>query len=443
MDKSRRTFIKKSALGTMGATTLAFGFSASSYARIVGANDRINFAVAGLNSRGQALTTAALAVKNCTVSHICDVDDRVNDKMSASISKSTGKAPNTYTDIRKLLESNDVDALAIATPDHWHTPMAVLAVQAGKNVYVEKPCSFNPDEGELLVEVQKKYGKVVQMGNQQRSGLISIQAISDIRSGIIGKVYMGKAWYSNRRGSIGVGKPVEVPDWLKWDLWQGPAPRTGYKDNIVHYNWHWFERWGTGEINNNGTHEIDICRWALDVDYPTKVSSSGGRYHFDDDWEFADTQVASFEFEGGKLITWEGKSCNAHPYFDRGRGATIHGTEGTILLDRNSYLVYDNKGNLIKETNEKEASDTMDTVGAGSLDTKHMVNFVGAIRDGVTQHSPILEGHKTNLLCHLGNIAQKTGRALKTDPSNGHILDDPEAMEFWSREYEPGWEPTL
>ena len=212
---------------------------------------------------------------------------------------------------------------------------------------------------------------------------------------------------------------------------------------MVHYNWHWFERWGTGEINNNGTHEIDICRWALNVDYPTKVTSSGGRYHFDDDWEFPDTQVANFEFEGGKLITWEGKSCNVHPYFDRGRGVTIHGTEGTILLDRNSYLVYDNKRNLIKETNEKEASATMDTVGAGSLDTKHMVNFAGAIREGVPQHSPIIEGHKSNLLCHLGNIAQKTGRALKTDPRNGHILDDPAAMDFWQREYEPGWEPTL
>jgi predicted dehydrogenase len=440
MDKSRRTFIKKT---TLGATSLALGLNAVSYGRIIGSNDRINFAVAGLNSRGKALTVAALATENSTVSHICDVDSRVIAEMSASIKTATGKLPKAHHDIRKLLESKDVDALAIATPDHWHAPMAIMGVQAGKDVYVEKPCSHNPGEGELLVEVQKKYGKVIQMGNQQRSGLISIQAMQDIHNGIIGKVYMGKAWYSNSRGSIGVGQPASVPDWLNWDLWQGPSPRISYKDNVVHYNWHWFERWGTGEINNNGTHEIDICRWALKVDYPIKVSSSGGRYHYNDDWEFPDTQVASFEFTGGKMITWEGKSCNAHPYFDRGRGVTIHGTEGTVLLDRNSYLVYDNKGNLIRETNEKDASATMDAVGAGSLDTKHMVNFVDVIRHGADQHSPIEEGHKSNLLCHLGNISQKVGRVLNTDPQNGRILDDTEAMNYWHREYESGWKPVL
>ena len=440
MDKSRRTFIKKSALG---ATTLAFGLNAASYARIIGANDRVNFAIAGINSRGKALTAAALDVENCTVTHLCDVDSRVLATVKASVKESTGKAPKTYDDIRKLLESKDVDALAIATPDHWHAPMAIMGVQAGKHVYVEKPCCYDPGEGELLVEVQKKYGKVVQMGNQQRSGLISIQAIKDIHSGIIGDVYMGKAWYSNNRGSIGVGKLAEVPDWLNWDLWQGPAPRVGYKDNVVHYNWHWFHRWGTGEINNNGTHEIDICRWALDVDYPIRVSSAGGRYHFEDDWQFPDTQVANFEFEGGKLITWEGKSCNVHPYFDRGRGVTIHGTEGTVLLDRNSYLVYDNKNNLIKEMNEKDASATMNTVGAGSLDTKHMANFVNAFREAEKQNSPILEGYKSNLLCHLGNIAQETGSVLDTSSSNGHILNNNEANAYWNRDYAEGWVPTL
>jgi predicted dehydrogenase len=440
MESSRRDFIKKTALG---ATALGLGLNAASYARVIGANDRMNFAIAGLNSRGQALSAAALSVNDCTITAICDVDQRVLDQQSEKIKASTGKKVKTYDDIRVLLESKDVDAIAIATPDHWHAPMAIMAVQAGKDVYVEKPCCYDPGEGELLVAVQEKYGQVVQMGNQQRSGQVSIQAMKDIQEGVIGDVYLGKAWYSNNRGSIGHGQAVEVPDWLNWDLWQGPAPRETYKDNIVHYNWHWFENWGTGEINNNGTHEIDICRWALGVDYPIRVTSSGGRYHFDDDWQFPDTQFADFEFEGGKMITWEGRSCNVHPVYDRGRGATIHGTEGTILLDRNTYELYDNKGNKVKEVTEDQLSATMDTQGVGSLDTAHMANFVDAIRTGAKQNAPINEGYKSNLLCHLGNIAQETGRALNTDPNDGHILNDPEAMGYWNRSYEPGWAPTL
>ena len=191
-DNSRRNFIKKSALG---ATTLAFGLNAASYARIMGANDRVNFAIAGINARGKALTAAALDVTNCAVTHLCDVDSRVLDTVKTSVKESTGQAPKTYDDIRKLLESKDVDALAIATPDHWHAPMAIMGVQAGKHVYVEKPCCYDPGEGELLVEVQKKYGKVVQMGNQQRSGVVSNKTNKDIRNGIICVVFIGKARY--------------------------------------------------------------------------------------------------------------------------------------------------------------------------------------------------------------------------------------------------------
>src|SRR5690606_32607772 len=214
-------------------------------------------------------------------------------------------------------------------------------------------------------------------------------------------------------------------------------------DIWVHYNWHWFWEYGTGEIHNNGTHEIDICRWALGVDNPTKVTSAGGRYHFKDDWEFPDTQLVSYEFDDDKLITWEGKSCNNFNYFDRGRGATIHGTEGTVLLDRNIYQVYDNDNNLVKEMKEQDASATTNTVGEGALDVYHMTNFVNAIRKSEKQHSPIDEAATTSLLCHLGNIAQAVGRTLKTDPKTGRILDDPEAMKMWKREYEPGWEPKV
>ena len=298
-------------------------------------------------------------------------------------------------------------------------------------------------EGQLLVEAQKKYGKVVQVGNQQRSAPTSMQAVKDIKAGIIGDVHTAKAWYSNARGGIGTGKVVSVPDWLDWDLYQGPAPRTTYRDNIVHYNWHWFWRWGTGEINNNGLHELDICRWALGVDTPMTVSSTGGRYYFDDDWEFYDTQNAVFEFAGNKIISWEGHSCNNKQLFNRGRGSLIYGTEGTILLDRNGYFAYNRRGELIKEMKEEEKSATTDIVGAGSLVDYHFDNFLGAVREDKQLNSPVSDINFSNQMCHLGNMAQEAGVKLEIDEKTGKVKNSKKAMELWSREYEKGWEPKI
>jgi predicted dehydrogenase len=253
---------------------------------------------------------------------------------------------------------------------------------------------------------------------------------------------MGKAWYVNTRTGIGHGLKAPVPEWLDWELWQGPAPRRPYRDNVVHYNWHWFWHWGTGEINNNGLHEIDICRWALDVGLPNRVSSSGGRYHYDDDWEFYDTQIASFEYDDA-MISWEGRSCNGFGFFDRGRGATIHGTDGTALIDRNGYTLYDNAGALIKQLNERAPTTTTDIVGGGAVDTYHIDNFLRAIRDGDALHSPIDEGVSSTLLCHLGNISQALGRVLEVDTRTGRVIDDRAATKMWDRDYAPGWKPSV
>ena len=350
-----------------------------------------------------------------------------------------------------MLTQSDVDAVVIATPDHWHMPAALMALKAGKHVYLEKPCSHDPREGELLVEAEAKYGLVMQMGNQQRSAPESIEVISEIHAGLIGRPYFARAWYANTRGPIGNGVRTAVPDWLDYDLWQGPAPRTPYRDNVVHYNWHWFWRWGTGEVNNNGTHEIDMCRWALDVEYPTRVTSSGGRFHYDDDWEFYDTQVCSFEFEGGKSITWEGRSCNGRPIEGRGRGASIHGEDGTVVLDRSGYVVYDNdnreiavrRGALPREGGlGGDAEATMDTRGGGVLTDLHIANFLSSVRGEATPAAPIHQGRKSQLLCHLANIAQATGETLRLE---GAHLAGPSAKahEMWGREYEPGWEPVV
>ncbi len=438
-NKSRRQFIKTTVTGT---AALTIPFTAKSYSRILGSNDRMNVAVAGINGRGRGHIYASRALKkHLQVTALCDVDNRVFEKVMKEFPEYLSSETKNYKDVRRLLENKDIDVLTIATPDHWHAPMAIMGMQAGKHVYLEKPCSHNPQEGEWLIEVQKNTGKVLQIGNQQRSAPTSIAVIRDIRDGIIGEPYFGKAWYANTRGSIGLGKPTAVPDWLDWELFQGPAPRREFKDNIVHYNWHWFWNWGTGEINNNGLHEMDICRWALGADIPNEVNSSGGRYAFNDDWEFYDTQIANFQFEGGKMITWEGRSCNGHQFFERGRGATIHGTLGTVMLDRGGYEIYDKSGNLLKKENERSASASLDILGIGGLDNLHMLNFVKAIHEGEQLHSSIEEAHKSTLLCHLGNMAQKFNKTLKIDTKTGKPQDK-EAMTLWSREYEEGWKPV-
>ncbi|MFB3131493.1 MAG: Gfo/Idh/MocA family protein [Rhodothermales bacterium] len=440
---NRRTFIKQTTaagigLGVMGHLSAVRGLAAPS--------NKIVVAVMGVNSRGGALARSFARAEGAEIAYICDVDTRAWERCIKAVDKAKGqdaKTPEGVTDFRRILDDQDVDALVIAAPDHWHAPATLLALQAGKHVYVEKPCGHNPREGELLVEAQRHHGRVVQMGSQQRSAPESIEAVQAIRDGLIGRPYFARAWYANTRKAIGRGQEAEVPDWLDYELWQGPAPRTPYRDNVVHYNWHWFWRWGTVEICNNGTHEIDVCRWALDVEYPVRVTSAGGRYHFEDDWEFYDTQVASFDFEGGKTNTWEGRSCNGRPIEGRGRGASIHGEKGTVILDRNGYVIYDNDNNMIKEVKRGQAEATLDTRGGGSLTDLHIVNFLDTIRGDAQPMAPIDEGHKSVLLCHLGNIAQHTGRTLSCDPTTGRILDDDVAMQLWGREYEPGWEPKV
>ena len=407
---------------------------------IIGANRRINVASFGTNGRGIALTEAFARHTDARVIGIGDVDTRAIEKGQKAVTDQGGKTPRGDQDFRRFLDDKDVDAVVIATPDHWHAPMAIMALQAGKQVYVEKPCSHNPAEGNMLVAAQKKYGHVVQMGNQTRSSVTLNKIIKEIHDGLIGTAYAGKAWYSNHRSGIGKGQVADVPEWLDWELWQGPAPREAYKDNVVHYNWHWFYKWGTGELLNNGTHEIDICRWALDVDYPNKVSSTGGRFHFKDDWEWYDTQVVGYEYDSGKTINWEGRSTNGLQFWNRGRGAFIHGTEGSVLLDRDGFVVYDLKGQEIRKEVEEGESVSMGTSGGGALDERHINNFIQAINGDVALNSPIEDANISVTTCHLGNMAQRTGRTLAVNPATGMPEGSSAAMALWSREYAKGWE---
>ncbi len=435
---NRRAFIKKTALAGAGLT---MGMPA--FGQVLGANDQVNVAVFGTNSRGNYLAHTFAGAKNCKVVGIGDVDTRAIEKGQKSVMEVTGETPTGGQDFRRFLDDPDIQAVVIATPDHWHAPMAIMALDAGKHVYVEKPCSQNPAEGEMLVAKQADTGLKVQMGNQTRSSISLNRIMNEIHDGLIGKAYAAKAWYANNRGPIGGHEYGPVPEWLDWDLWQGPAPRQEYDDLLVHYNWHWFWKYGTGELLNNGTHEVDMCRWALQVDYPDLVTSSGGRYHFDDAWETYDTQLASFEFAEGKQIQWDGRSCNGMPVYDRGRGAIIFGTEGSVLMDRGGYVVYDLRGNEVRYEKEMGDSISMNTTGGGNLDELHIANFINGITADEHLNSNIASARPSVLMCHLGNMAQRTGHVLHIDPQTGKPQNDEAAMKLWQREYEEGWKPQV
>src|SRR6184192_1892073 len=385
----RRKFLKTASAAGL---SLVASPGVSSWLRSPG--EKVRVAVMGLNGRGTVLARGFARAAHAEVAYVCDVDSLVLTKGVSAVAGVQGKAPKGLGDFRKALEDKEVDALVIAAPDHWHTPAALLAMQAGKHVYVEKPCGHNPREGELLVEAQQKHQRVVQMGTQQRSAPRSIEVVQAIREGAIGQPYLARVWYANTRATIGRGKPAPVPANLDYELWQGPAPHTPYRDNVIHYNWHWFRRWGTGEICNNGTHEIDVARWALGVDYPTRVTSAGGRYNFDDDWEFTDTQEAGFEFEGQKTIVWQGFSCNGFPTQNRSRGTSIQGTAGSVVLDQDGYTVYDLQNKVVKQAVTQASSDPLATSGDDRLTALHVANFVEAVRTGTALHQPIEEGVK-------------------------------------------------
>ena len=274
-------------------------------------SQKVTIGIMGLN-RGMQVASALEKQPGVVIKYVCDVDSKRADEAKAQLERSGEQRPQAITDFRRILDDKEVDALFCEAPNHWHAPATILACDAGKHVYVEKPCSHNPWEGEQMIVAARKHNRAVQMGVQRRSTPGVMEAMTKLHAGVIGNVYCVRGWYNNNRPSLGIGKLTAPPATLDYDLWQGPAPRTPYYDNRIHYNWHWFWHWGNGELGNNGVHALDLCRWGLNVEFPTTVVSSGGRYRFHDDQQTPDTHIANYEFLGGKQITWQGLSCNKH-----------------------------------------------------------------------------------------------------------------------------------
>jgi len=438
---TRREFLNTAVVLGAGAVVAT---TAKSYAQIMGSNDRVNFAVIGLNSRAYAhLSSLKANEKDARITHVCDVDTVILDKFAGRSEKSLGYASTKDQDFRKALASKDVDAITIATPDHWHAPMAIMGLQAGKHVYVEKPMSYNPHEGEMLIAAQKKYGKMAQMGSQQRSSPHTIAIAQKIKDGLVGNPYWAKTWYANRRKPIGIGQVVPVPATLDWDLWQGPSPREAYKNNVHPYNWHWRFAWGTGEPLNNGTHEVDVARWLIGVEYPSMVTADGGRYAAKDDWQYADTMNVSFTYPD-KLLTWECDCITGKKTYNRDRGVAVHGDKGTVVVDRDGYEVYDLGDKMIDSYSVKKerATSSADLVGADSMTDLHFGNMISAIRGKEKLNQPVSQGNVAVTMLQTSNYAWELKRPIRM-AADGSYVNDAEATAKRKRTYDKNFTPHV
>ncbi len=383
--------------------------------------------------RGLDLAVDFSAIPGVEIGYLCDVDENRVSKAAETLKRKGKQAasPKTARDFRRILEDKAVDVLVIAAPDHWHAPAAILACAAGKHVYVEKPCSHNAREGQQLVQAARKYNRLVQMGAQRRSWPGIMEGMEKLRSGGLGRVLFAKCWYYGPRGTIGKGKAAPVPTRLDYDLWQGPAPARPYRDNLIHYNWHWFWHWGTGELGNNAVHWLDLCRWGANVDYPRTVTCSGGKYMFpDDDQETPDTLVTSFDF-GGTTLCWEQRSWAPRTSEDPTFDVAFFGEKGVLTISGGGYVIHDLKGTELEKFSGKAGNQV------------HLQNLVDAIREGKKLTAEIEEGHKSTLLCHLGNIAWRTGHTIHFDGKKQQIIGDRAAQALWGREYRRGWEPKV
>ena len=424
---SRRQFLTRSGWAAAGLSAGPRLFSLR--AQETQSTERhLSIGVMGLG-RGLDHLNALLAIPHVKISYVCDVDEQRLAKGVQLVTAKQSPPPKAVKDFRRILDDPAVDALTIAGPNHWHAPATILACAAGKHVYVEKPGSHNPREGEWMVAAARRHKRVVQMGNQRRSWPGVISMIEKLRGGVIGRVFYARCFYTSARGSIGRGKPVPVPSHLDFSLWQGPAPERPYVDNLVPYNWHWRWHWGGGELINNGVHALDLARWGLGVNFPRRITFNGGRYHFEDDQETPDTGAAVFDF-GSSGAAWDNSSCSPRGQ-DRLPFVAFYGEGGAVVQEGPGYKVYDVKGVEVSAG-----------TGPGG-DQSHFENFVAAIRDGAKLSSEIEEAQKSTLLGHLGNIAYRTQQTLHVDPNTGRIAGNNAAAKLWGREYRAGWQPKV
>jgi len=400
--------------------------------RVFGANDRVRVAVCGLKSRGKDHLDAFSHVPNVEIAALCDVDESVLTKRRGELRGS----PRTFADVRRLLEDPSIDAISIATPNHWHALMAIWACQAGKDVYVEKPCSHNLWEGRQLVRASEKYSRIVQHGTQSRSARALIEAIDHLHRGTFGEIYLARGLCFKWRDTIGRAPSEPIPTGVDYDLWTGPAPLKPFTRNRFHYNWHWIWDTGNGDLGNQAVHQVDAARWGLGVAFPTRVSAVGGHFMFDDDQQTPNTLNCVFEFDqpDGRRKMMEVEVRHWITNNEAGiRGGLFnrHNTIGNIYYGSNGYLA---AGNEDAFSYESWLGRDRKPGPSGHSDNDHFANFIKCVRSRKKDelNAPIEEGHVSCALVHLANASYRLGRALRVDPVSGQVVGDEEADRLLS-----------
>ena len=412
---TRRTFVKQVAVG---AATAQLAVAST---RAAGANERITAALIGCGGRGGSFMDH--------VQYVCDPDQN---RLASAAERIGANSSRAFTDMRRIFDNPQIDAVFIATPDHWHAPAAIMACEAGKHVYVEKPSSHNLRESRLLLDAARRNDVVVQHGTQQRSSSFMADAIQMLREGIIGDVLVAKAWNIQRRGNIGHETPSDPPPGLDYDQWVGPAEFVPFQKNRFHYSWHWWYNFGTGDLGNDGAHEMDYARWGLGVDtLPSRISGVGGKYYFDDDQQFPDTATCVFEYPGDgtvgsrRQLIFEMRIWSKNYPYNVDSGAEFYGTQGKMFVSKRGKLQILNDQNQRIDPQQRK----------GSRSKSHVEDFFDATRTGRRPHADILEAHRSVAPIHLGNLAVRLGRSFDFDPQREVILDDDEANRLLSRPY--------
>lgn len=428
---NRRDFLNTSSKLAGGG--LALGLAASLYAgeeETKRERPPVRLAIMGVNNRGKQLLPGFVRFPEVEVAYICDPDSDTIPAAVKIVEDSGRPAPKVVKDFRVALEDPHVTALVCSAPDHWHALATILACQAGKDVYVEKPCCHNPIEGQRMIAAARHYKRVVQVGSQRRSGADMAALVKKIQSGDLGKVSFVRCWIIGQRPNIGHAEPTPAPANLDFNLWCGPAPDNGYRKNLVHYHWHWRWDYGTGECGNNGIHALDIARWGLGIDYVDSVVCGGGKYFFDDDQQTPDTQLATFDLPGA-AIQWEHRTWSPRGIDGDGFGVEFYGSKATLVTNGRGWTVYEGTGKNEKVAEKHEPADQ---------DKAHLENFLDCIASREKPNADIEIGHKSTLLCHLANIAWRTRSAVKFDGGQEAIVGNEAAAALMGRTYRAGFE---
>jgi len=416
----RRSFL----ISAAGATAL----------RAFGAESKVPVVVIGLGGRGNDHMNFLARTPEANIVGVCDVNQAAREKAVALVERITGSKPKAYNDMRRVFEDRDVSAVTMATPNHWHALGTIWGCQAGKDVYVEKPACHNVFEGRRMMDAAARYGRMVQVGSQGRSIAFRQQAVSELRAGLLGKLYMAKGLCFKRRVSIGKAPAEPVPAGIDWDVFLGPAPMRPFTWNRFRYNWHWFWDTGNGDIANQGAHEMDFARWALGKDLPPSVTSSGGKYLYDDDQETPNTQIAAYNY-GDSEIIFEVRGLPTQPEENIMIGDLIFGADGMMAIDAGGYRIFrvDSRtpGKMVLEKEVK--SDPV----AGVDTVPHFSNFLKAVqsRRASDLNAPVQEGVKSAAMCHIANSSYRLNRSLKFDPAGWNHPADAEANALLTRNY--------